>query len=193
MAGLPHYTNSKASLNKFEPVYLNQFQVFITCPSVIPVPIGLAGNGAILNEHVTSVNGIAVDKNPSELSQSFKFAKRYYSGAKPDRTTIDLGINFNVNLDENNSAYVYKILRQWSDLVYNPLTGAMGLKRDYATGTIVINLFQKDGTVHKRMVFKDVWPSKPLNDFNLDYIGGATTLYNIDMTFACDHFDDVFN
>lgn len=191
MAGLPHYTNSKASLNKFEPVYQNQFQVFITCPPVIPVPIGLAGNGAILNEHVTSVSGIAVDKNPGDLDQTYKFAKRYYARGKPKETTVDVTIGFTVNLDENNSAYVYKILRQWSDLIYNPLTGAMGLKRDYATGTIVVNLFQKDGTVHKRMVFKDVFPSTPLKDFQLKY--SSDEIYSFDMTFACDHFDDVFN
>lgn len=191
MAGLPHYNNSKASLNKYEPVYLNQFQVFITCPPAIPVPVGLAGNGNILNEHVTTVSGIAVDKTPGETPQTYKFAKRYYAGAKPDNTYVDVTLGFTVNLDDNNSAYVYKILRQWSDLIYNPLTGAMGLKKDYATGIIVVNLFQKDGSVYKRMVFKDVFPSVPLADYNLNYT--SSDIYKFDMKFACDHFDDVFN
>jgi hypothetical protein len=36
MAGLPHFTNSRAAINNFEPVYLNQFEVIINPPPGIP-------------------------------------------------------------------------------------------------------------------------------------------------------------
>jgi len=35
MAGLPHFKNSRAAINNFEPVYLNQFEVLINTPAGI--------------------------------------------------------------------------------------------------------------------------------------------------------------
>ena len=37
MAGLPHFSNSTASRNNYEPVYLNQFEVIIQPPAGIPL------------------------------------------------------------------------------------------------------------------------------------------------------------
>ena len=150
MAGLPHYTSSKAAVNKFEPIFTNQFEVLISPPAAVVAPQGNPNNGNILLEHVKSVEGLGVDQNPGETFQQYKNAKRYYAGAKPQQTGFDLGINFEVNLDENNSMYVFKTMRQWADLIYNPLTGALGLKKDY-TGTIVISVFNKAGDVHRRI------------------------------------------
>ena len=130
MAGLPHYNNSKAARNNYEPVFLNQFEVIITPPTAIPVQAGNPGSSNILLEQVTRISGLQVDQNASEITQQYKFAKRYYAGAAPQRTGLDVDLEFEINLNENNSMYVFKTLRQWSDLIYNPLTGAMGLKKD---------------------------------------------------------------
>jgi hypothetical protein len=35
MAGLPHYQNSLYSINKYEPVYLNQFEVTVIPPAAV--------------------------------------------------------------------------------------------------------------------------------------------------------------
>ena len=131
MAGLPHYSSSKASVNKFEPVFLNQFEVTISPPVGVISVQGNPGSGNILLEQVTNISGLQVDQNAGEITQQYKFAKRYYAGAAPQRTGLDVTTSFEVNLDDNNSMYVFKILRQWSDLIYNPITGAMGLKKDY--------------------------------------------------------------
>lgn len=183
MAGLPHYQNSINSVNKFEPVYLNQFEV-----NVIP-PAAVAG-GPVLLEHVVSVTGLDVDKNPSFVSQKYKFAKRNYAGGKPDTTTLDLGLKFTVNLDDANSMYVFKTMRQWTDLVYNPLTGAQGIKADY-TGTIVVSVFNKSGDVFRRITLKDCFPLKAIDPMELEYVNG-TTLYEINMVWAVDYWDDLF-
>jgi|SRR6056300_378992 hypothetical protein len=183
MAGLPHYQNSINSVNKFEPVYLNQFEV-----NVIP-PAAVAG-GPVLLEQVVSVSGLDVDKNPSFVSQKYKFAKRNYAGGKPDTTTLDLGLKFTVNLDDANSMYVFKTMRQWTDLIYNPLTGAQGIKADY-TGTIVVSVFNKSGDVFRRITLKDCFPLKAIDPMELEYVNG-TTLYEINMTWAVDYWDDLF-
>lgn len=183
MAGLPHYQNSLFGVNKFEPVYLNQFEVLITPPAAV---LG----GAILVEQVTNISGLGVDKTPASTQQKYKFAARNYAGAKPDTTYFDLGVNFTVNLNDANSMYVFKTLRQWTDLIYNPLTGAMGLKRDY-TGTIVISVFNKQGDVFRRITCRDCFPITPIGAMELDY--GGTELFQVNLTWAVDYWNDQFS
>jgi hypothetical protein len=183
MAGLPHYQNSLFGINKYEPVYLNQFEVLITPPAAV---LG----GPILVEQVTSISGLGVDKTPAATQQKYKFAVRNYAGAKPEQTVFDLTVNFTVNLNDANSMYVFKTLRQWTDLIYNPLTGAMGLKRDY-TGTIVISVFNKQGDVFRRITCRDCFPISPIGAMELDYAG--TELYDISLQWAVDYWDDQFS
>ena len=183
MAGLPHFTNSAAGVKLYEPVYLNQFEVLITPPGPV-----LGGN--ILLEQVTTIAGLGVDKTPTPIEQKYKFATRNYSGAKPETTTFDLQIGFSVNLNDANSMYVFKTLRQWSDLIYNPLTGAMGIKNDYV-GTIVVSIFNKHGDVFRRITCKDCFPLKALSPMNLNYT--STEIYKIDsFPWAVDYWEDLF-
>ena len=183
MAGLPHYQNSLFGINKYEPVYLNQFEVLITPPAAV---LG----GPILVQQVTSITGLGVDKTPAATQQKYKFAVRNYAGAKPEQTVFDLTVNFTVNLNDANSMYVFKTLRQWTDLIYNPLTGAMGIKRDY-TGTIVLSIFNKQGDVFRRITCRDCFPISPIGAMELDYSG--TELYDISLQWAVDYWDDQFS
>ena len=183
MAGLPHYQNSLFGINKYEPVYLNQFEVLITPPAAV---LG----GPILVQQVTSISGLGVDKTPAATQQKYKFAVRNYAGAKPEQTVFDLTVNFSVNLNDANSMYVFKTLRQWTDLIYNPLTGAMGLKRDY-TGTIVLSIFNKQGDVFRRITCRDCFPISPIGAMEMDYSG--TELYDISLQWAVDYWDDQFS
>ena len=183
MAGLSHYQNSISAINKFEPVFLNQFEV-----TIIP-PAAVAG-GQILLQHVSKVAGLTLDKNPGTVTQKYKFAKRNYAGAKPDQTYLDLSISFSVNLNDANSMYVFKTLRQWSDLIYNPLTGAQGLKNDYV-GTVIVSMFYKSGNVFRRVTCKDAYISKPITPMNLNYT--STEIFKInDMVWAVDYWEDLF-
>ena len=182
MAGLPHYQNSLFGINKYEPVYLNQFEVLITPP-------GPVLGGQILVQQVTKLSGLEADKTPAPIQQRYKFAVRNYAGAKPDQTYFDLVLSFTVNLNDANSMYVFKTLRQWTDLIYNPLTGAMGVKTDY-TGTMVISIFNKNGNVFRRITCKDCFPTTPLTVMELDY--QAIDIYNVTMTWAVDYWDDQF-
>jgi len=183
LAGLSHYQNSISAVNRFEPVFLNQFEVNIIPPAAVP-------GGEILLQHVSRVSGLALNKTPSVVTQKYKFAKRNYAGAKPDQTYMDLSLSFSVNLNDANSMYVFKTLRQWSDLIYNPLTGAQGLKNDYC-GTIVISMFNKAGDVYRRVTCKDTFPTKPLTAMSLNYT--SVDLYKVsDMQWAVDYWEDLF-
>jgi len=192
MAGLPHFTASKAAVQLYEPVYLNQFEV------IIQPPVGVAleqGNGGrtLLVENVLSVSGLSVDKNPGIAEQRYKFARRRYAAGAVDDTGVKVRIEFETNLNDNNSNYVFKALRQWSDLIYNPLTGATGIKSTYAGGTyILISIFNKQGDVFRRIKLVNCFPVDQIKSLDLDYTNG-TTPYKIPLSFRADYFEDVFN
>jgi hypothetical protein len=192
MAGLPHFNSAKAAVNLFEPVFLNQFEVIINPPAGISNPLGNGGR-TLLVENVLSVTGLSVDKNPGVAEQRYKFSRRRYAASAVDDTAIKVRIEFETNLDDSNSNYVYKTLRQWSDLVYNPLTGATGIKSNYAGGTyILVSIFNKQGDVFRRIKLLNCFPTEQLKSMELDYTNG-TAPYKVTATFRADYFEDVFN
>jgi hypothetical protein len=192
MAGLPHYNNSKAARNNYEPVFLNQFEVLITPPSAVTLANVRFNGESIMTQQVKSVTGsLAVDIQPAgPVTQYYKFAERRYAGGEPSTSDVQFSVAFEVNLDENNSMTMYKILRQWSDLIYNPLTGAMGLKRDYV-GQMVISIFNKQGDVFRRITLNNCFPVEELTPMSLNYESGDA-LYVLDTTWKSDYWQDQF-
>lgn len=190
MAGLPHYTNSRAAINNFEPVYLNQFEVLINPPAGI-VDSSLTFRGEqILTQQVKSITGLAVDILPNDsVTQNYKFASRRYAGGEPSTSDMTLAIEFEINLNDANSMTVYKILRQWSDLIYNPLTGAMGLKNDYV-GSMLISIFNKRGDVFRRIRIPSCFLSQAINSMELDYENAG--IYTVTGNWICDYWEDTF-
>jgi hypothetical protein len=191
MAGLPHFSNSTASRNNYEPVYLNQFEVIINPPAgIILADQRFKGEG-ILAQGIKSLSGLAVDIAPSAaIEQNYKFATRRYAGGEPSTTDMTITMEFEVNLNpETNSMEVYKILRQWSDLIYNPLTGAMGLKRDYV-GSMLISIFNKRGDVFRRVSIGSCFLSEAIPAMDLDY--EQANNYSISLSWICDYWEDTF-
>ena len=191
MAGLPHFSQSTAARNYYEPVYLNQFEVLITPPAAITEANTQFHGEFILTQQVKSISGLAVDIQPSApVEQLYKFATRRYAGGEPSTSDMDMTIDFEVNLNNANSMTIYKILRQWSDLIYNPLTGAMGLKRDYV-GSVLISVFNKQGDVFRRIRIPSCFISEPINSMDLDYDQG-NSIYSLAVTWKCDYWEDTF-
>lgn len=177
MAGLPHWDNSKAATNYYEPIFLNQFEVIITPPAVI------SENVDLLIEHVMSIKGLPELTPTKTVEQTYKFAKRSYAAAVPDNTVADLDIKFSVNLNEDNNMYIYNILRGWADLAYDPLTGRQGLKRDYY-GEIYVAIFNKAGDIFREFRFTPVIPREALTQMDLEYT--STNLYEVTAKFRAD-------
>lgn len=191
MAGLPHFTNSKAGLFNYEPVYLNQFEVLITPPAGIAAS-GITYKGeSILTQQIKSVEGLAVDIAPATpVEQKYKFASRRYAGGEPSTSDLTFSTAFEVNLDDQNSMTVYKILRQWADLIYNPLTGAMGLKTDYV-GSMLISVFNKRGDVFRRIRIPSCFIASSINEMPLSYDQG-NAIYTVTIEWKADYWDDQF-
>lgn len=179
MGGLPHYNNSKAAVNKFEPVTVNMFEVTLFTPD--------NADSGLLLEHVRSVGGLNLDQSWEQIEQKYKYAKRTYAGV-PDETGLDVNIVFTLNLNDQNENYIYNALRRWRNRVWNPLTGEMGLKRDYC-GSALIVMHNRVGDVYRRIVLKDVWPKGELWAPDLNY-DTATEAAEITLNLRCDHWDD---
>jgi hypothetical protein len=188
MAGLPHWRNSTAATKKYEPLYLNQFEVIITPPPAVAQAIGYGDN--LMLEHVKKIDGLPEQSATGKLvEQTYKFAKRMYAGAKPENTIATLKIDFEVNLNDDNDMYIYNALRAWGDLVYNPLTGAQGLKRDYADAIISVNIFNRVGDIYRQFDFTPVFlgPDK-LTEMKLDY--ASEEIFRLQATFTADTYTE---
>lgn len=188
MAGLPHWRNSTAAKQKYEPLYLNQFEVLITPPPAVAAALGFGDN--LMLEHVRKIEGLPEQSATGKLvEQTYKFAKRLFAPAKPENTTATLKIEFEVNLNEDNDMYIYNALRAWADLVYNPLTGAQGLKRDYADAIITVNIFNRAGQIYREFNFTPVFigPDK-LTELKLDYL--SDEIFRLTATFSADTYTE---
>jgi len=182
MAGLPHYKNSTASVSNWEPLYNAHFEIILTPPPAV------AGWDLVM-EQVLKIDGLETDKQPGTVSQKYKSVTRRFAGGVVDDTTVTLSMDFEVNLNDSNSAYVYKALRQWCDIIYDPLTGRMGLKKDYVGGPMVVSAFNKQGDIYRQWKFPTVFPISPLTAQTFDF--SDNEIYRISgFQFAADYYEE---
>ena len=177
---LPHYNQSKASKNMYEPMHQNLFEVTF-------LKSGLQG-GQMLLEHVNTVGGLdGLNPAVEPVGQKYKFADRSYAGM-PGQTFVDIAFNFSLNLNDANQAYVYKTLQAWYKDIYNPATGEMKLKKDYV-GDIVIVEYNRAGDIYRKITLLDCFPATPPTGLDGRDYSSAEPLV-ADMTFRCDHWEE---
>jgi hypothetical protein len=180
---LPHYSQDQTSRagRQFEPVQSNLFEV-----TILP-PAGVA-NAPLMIQHINSIGGLDLYKEVAAVEQKYKFSTRSYAGM-PDGTAVDVTINFSLNLNEANQAYLYKTLKQWYTSQYNPQTGVMGLKKDYV-GTIVIVQFNRAGDIYRTVTLEDCFITSGL-PFTNELSYETTEAASIEVGFRCDTWKEV--
>ena len=189
--GLSHFRNSRVSTSQWEPIYQNLFSVQLVAPEGLQD--GSEDRVNTILEGVKSVGTIAASKGSAPVTQTYKFATRSFAGATPESTYIDLQIQFQLNLSYDNpngtpSNYTYNFLRQWVDLVYDPLTGRQGLKREYASSQMIITMHDRAGTPFWQFIFYQIFPTTGAPQPTLDYTSGS--LMEGSMTFRADWWDE---
>ncbi len=183
MAGLPHYKNAHVAMEKWEPVYLNMFEILLKPPKAVD-------SWEWVMDNVKSIGGMETDKTPdASVTQSYKGASRRFAAGFPESTTVDLTVEFEVNLNESNSMYVYKGLRRWCDIIWDPLTGAMSLKRDYAGGPMTVSIYNRKGDIFRQWIYPVLWPKQSLPAMDLSY--EPSDAWKISMVFAADYWEDM--
>jgi len=164
---LSHFRNSRASQELYEPIYLNLFTVQIELP---PAVGSTPENTNLMLENVQKIGGLVSHKMPTTLiTQYYKWAARRFVGGKPDSTTMDLTLDFEVNVDRTPSAYVLKTLRKWCDLAYDPLTGRTGLKAEYVAPWMLITMYDRAARPFWQWKCYNVFPMTALPAVEPDY------------------------
>lgn len=184
MAGLPHFKNSTAGPGRFEPIYLNQFEVIVTPPPAVSQYIGFNNN--LVLEHVKKVGPLpenAGNAGGTLITQRYKFSERAYAASRPQSTLAKFSIELELNLNDDNDNYIYNAFRAWANLIFDPMTGAQGLKKDYAGTTanpavVQVTQFNRTGLIFREFVFSPVFLDQAkLTELNLDYVSdGIATL-----------------
>jgi len=175
---LPHYTQSRASSQRYEPIQPNLFEVTVFSP--------LGDDTGLVLEQVKTIGGLN-NLNPAvdAVGQKYKFADRSFA-SMPGQTFMDLTINFSLNLNEANENYIYNTFRNWYKLIYDPLTGEMGLKKDYV-GSMIIVQYNRAGDIFRKITCKDVFPTgQP--DFVDELSYETPDAVDLTMTYRCDHW-----
>ena len=183
---LPHFTQSEQSINLDEPMYQSMYVALIT----LPPSIQTADTQKHLTAQCKTISGLLVDPASEVVEQSYRGAKRSFAGGVPSSTTMDLTMNFNLNLNSQNQLETYKILQAWNSLIFNPLTGVRCMKRDYV-GSIEVNAYNRKGDIFMRINCPVTFLSGGLPEFAFD--SDAGDLINLDgITFRADYWQYEF-
>lgn len=187
-----HFTSSKRSMDLDEPIYLNLFTVAIQASDI---PAGLAATQDDINiilEGVKSVQGLTTQPGVGTQLQKYKFAERGFAGGAPSQTHLEVTIAFELNLrrdGDTDDNYTYKFLRKWHDLIYDPQTGRMAIKKNYVCPRMVITMQDKEGIPFWQWTLHNVFPSGNLEAPNLDYSQGGIW-QALSVKFWVDWFDE---
>lgn len=195
LMGLPHFKSSRVSRELWEPVYLNLFTVSIQLPSALQNNLATTEDMNLLLEGVTKVDGLSTNKVPDAgITQTYKFAQRRFANSGPNETTIDLTLDFEINVrgseEGSPDMYTLKILRMWDDLIYDPLTGTQGIKAEYVAPSMDIVMHNKKGDPFWVWHCYYVWPKSSLPAPSLDYSKKAEVYKVTNYTLCCDYWEE---
>lgn len=192
LMGLTHYRSSKVSTSMYEPIYHNLFTVQMEPPA----GLGLTGQSEevkVILEGLRQVSGLDTSQSSGEVKmQKYKMATRSFAGAMP-KTYIDVTTDWELNLQYENGYpqnYTWKFLRAWNDLIWDPLSGRMGLKVDYVAPSMTITIHDRAGTPFHQWILYNVFPTQNLNEPQLTY--ESDDLWKITgWQLRCDVWDEI--
>lgn len=183
----PHLTNSTAAIKKYEAVVASNFNAHFVLYGKLKEKLG---DYTELREYVKSVTGLFVEKAGNTIEAGYKTTKfRYDSNEK--ETFYDVEIQFFNFLDNDSRMLVYNKLVAWSRFKYNPLTGEKSLKKDYSDAAIVVEKFNRDGSIFWRRIGHHVFPMNDFDDQAADYT--SHDMAELAVTFNVDYVSDVTN
>lgn len=193
--GLPHFTNISNVGSPGGPgtlpdevVYLNLFEITF----ILPVLLQAQGRDPILLlENATKVNLGGANLTAFDVGQAqqrFKYSTREFL-TTPTKTSGELTIPFQVNVNNQGSMETWATLKAWYDLVFNSQNGALHYKSDIIA-TIIVNQHDKKGVVLRRVTFQNC-QLKSLTGWDLDWASNAIVT-DVTAAIVYDYFIDEY-
>jgi hypothetical protein len=191
--GLPHFTQISNVGSPGGPgtlpdevVYLNLFEVTF----ILPVILQAQGRDPILLlENATKISlGNLTSFDINNVQQRFKYSTREFL-TTPTKTSGELTIPFQVNVNQQGSMETWATMKSWYDLVFNSQNGALHYKSDLI-GTIIVNQHDKKGVVLRRVTFQNC-QLKTLTGWDLDWSSNSI-VESVEGTFVYDYFIDEY-
>jgi len=183
----PHVTNSTAAVNKYEAAVASNFNAHFVLMGKLKDKLGDYGD---LREYIKSVTGLFIEKAGGTIEAGYKTTKfRYDSNEK--ETFYDVEVQFFNFLDNESRQFIYNKMVAWSRFKFNPLTGEKSLKKDYADAAIVVEKFNRDGTMYWRRMGHHLFPMNDIDDQAADYTNHD--MIELAVTFNVDYVSDVTN
>jgi len=191
--GLPHFTQISNVGSPGGPgtlpdevVYTNLFEITF----ILPVILQAQGRDPILLlENATKISLANLTSfTIGQATQKFKYSTREFL-TTPDKTSGEISIPFQVNVNQQGSMETWTTMKSWYDLVFNSQNGALHYKSDII-GTIIVNQHDKKGVVLRRVTFQNC-QLKTLTGWELDW-GSNAIVQSVDGTFVYDYFIDEY-
>ncbi len=188
---LPHFTNVKGGGidgPPQEPVHLNLFEITFFLPLLLQ---DQGRDAVLLLQNATKVNLGGANLTAFDIGQAtqrFKYSTREFL-TTPTKTSGEISIPFQVNVNNQGSMETWNTLKAWYDLVFNSQNGFQHYKADII-GSIIVNQHDKKGVVIRRVTFNQV-QLKSLTGWDLDWSSNAI-VQDVTGVFIYDYFVDEY-
>ena len=149
---LPHFNNLRQTgapglpgATPEEVVYLNLFEITFVLPLIL---VEQGRDHILLLQNATKVNLGGANLTAFDIGQAtqrFKYSTREFL-TTPTKTSGEISIPFQVNVNQSGSMEVWNTLKAWYDLVFNSQNGYTHYKADII-GSIIVNQHDKKGVV----------------------------------------------
>lgn len=189
---LPHFTQLQGVGSPGGPgtlpdevVYLNLFEITF----ILPVILQAQGRDPILLlQNATKIDLNLTEFDITSKQQRFKYSTREFLST-PNKTSGEIVIPFQVNVNQQGSMENWNTMKSWYDLAFNSQNGALHYKSDLI-GTIIVNQHDKKGVVLRRVTFQNCQLYK-LTGYSLDW-SSNNIIDNVSGTFTYDYFIDEY-
>lgn len=182
---VPHFTKLQSTNVAYEALYPSLFEITFILPQTLQAQ---GRDPLMLLENAQNID-LPLTPEITTASQRFKFTTRVYL-TLPEKTDMEFGIKFNLNVNDSGSIFVWNTLRAWYDLVWNSQTGSTGYKKDIV-GTILVNVHDKEGFVIRRVTYQNV-QLKGLDQMSFAYDQSTSIHEPVEAKFVSDYWDDEF-
>ena len=187
---LPHYTQLLVTdtggpgTKPQEPVYMNLFEVTFILPTILQAQ---NRDPILLLQQARNVK-LDLTQDIDDATQRFKYSTRAFL-TTPKQTHIEFDMDFNVNVNEQNSMETWNTLKAWYDLVWNSQNGTLSYKSDII-GTIIVNQHDRKGVILRRVTFQNA-QLKGISSIDLDWEKNAD-IWSANAKFVADYWIDEY-